>query len=177
MAGPRTTVLRFVTGLAAVALAGVLHVPGARGDDAPLRDAPTPVPSAANATANVTDDDAWVVVVHPSNPARTMNRSDLERIWRRTTAFWPEGQAVVPLNLPGGDPLRHTFQAAVLRAGDEALAQWWNRAYFQGVSPPVVLKTGAAVKAYVAVTPSAIGYIPASEADASVAVVEVDLDR
>lgn len=117
----------------------------------------------------------WVVIVHPANPVHAMKRSDLERVWRRSTKFWADGSAVVPLNLPGGQPLREAFQQAVLRSDDEELAQWWNRAYFQGVSPPVVLQTGAAVKAYVAATPGAIGYIPAADADATVRILEVDL--
>lgn len=178
MAGPRSSVVRVVAGFAAVALAGLLGVTGAQGDETSPRTTPATAPPAANAPVTAPADDAWVVVVHPSNPARTMSRTDLERLWRRTTAFWPDGQAVVPLNLPGGQPLRRRFQDDVLRAGDEELAQWWNRAYFQGVSPPVVLQTGPAVKAYVAVTPGAIGYIPAPEASgATVAVVEVNLGR
>lgn len=119
----------------------------------------------------------WVVVVNPANAVRSTTRSDLERIWRRKTAFWPNGTPVVPLNLPGGEPLRRSFQEKVLRSGDEELAQWWNRAYFQGVPPPVVLQTGAAVRAFVAATPGAVGYIPAAEADATVVVLEVDLGR
>jgi len=172
MAAPRTAVLRVVAGLTAVALAGLLGAPGARGDEA----SPRPATASAPPSASAPDDEAWVVVVHPSNPVRRMKRTDLERLWRRTTAFWPDGRAVVPLNLPGGHPLRHSFQADVLRAGDEELAQWWNRAYFQGVSPPVVLQTCPAVKAYVSVTPGAIGYVSTPEADATVAVVEVELE-
>lgn len=122
-------------------------------------------------------DAGWVVVVHPSNPARTLARSDLERIYRRRTTFWPDGTPVVPLNLPGSDPLRRTFTGEVLRSDEEELATWWNRAYFQGVSPPVVLQTGSSVKAYVAMTPGAIGYVPAADVDASVAAVKVIHER
>lgn len=167
MGTPRAIALRLLAALAVATLAGIAHA-----DDAAPRPAAAPSPSAAAAP---TAEETWVVIVHPSNPSRSFSRSDLERIWRRRTAFWPDGQPVLPLNLPGGTPLRRSFQADVLRADDEELALWWNRAYFQGMSPPVVLHTGAAVKAYVAVTPGAIGYIPATEADATVAVAEVDL--
>lgn len=157
--------------LAGIAVLAVMHVGVAIGGlatDATVSARPAP------ATVGT---EAWVVVVNLANPLRSAPRGDLERIWRRTTSFWPNGTAVIPINLPGAEPLRGDFQEKVLRSSNEELAQWWNRAYFQGVAPPVVLQTGAAVKAYVALTPGAIGYIPAAEADATVAVVEVDLDR
>jgi hypothetical protein len=96
---------------------------------------------------------------------------------RRRMAFWADGTVVVPLNLPSSEPLRRSFREKVLRSDEEELTQWWTRAYFQGVSPPVVLQSGAAVKAYVAITPGAVGYIPAELADSTVTVVEVDLGR
>ncbi len=49
------------------------------------------------------------------------------------------------------------FARSVLRTDDESLATFWNREYFQGVMPPLVLQSPAAVRAYVAATPGAIG--------------------
>ncbi len=77
------------------------------------------------------------------------------------------------MNLPSGDALRSSFHSAVLHDSEEALATFWNREYFQGTAPPVVLRSSRAVRAYVATTPTAIGYIRRSELDASVAEVEV----
>lgn len=125
----------------------------------------------------------WVVVVHPSNRIRGLKRYELDRIYRRSTRFWSEAAAVsptlpiLPINLPPGDPLRDAFSKAVLHADAESLANYWNRAYFQGVMPPMVLQSPAAVRAYVSMTPGAIGYLPADLVDASVVVLKVTPDE
>lgn len=115
----------------------------------------------------------WTVIVHPANPVRRLKATELERIYRRRQRFWPDGGAILALNLPSGDPLRSAFTEAVLHDSEEALATFWNREYFQGTPPPVVLRSSRAVRAYVASTPTAIGYIGRTELDASVAEVEV----
>lgn len=115
----------------------------------------------------------WAVIVHPDNPVRRMDASELERIYRRRMRYWPDGGAILPLNLPSGEPLRTSFTEAILHDSDEALATFWNREYFQGTAPPVVLRSSRAVRAYVATTPTAIGYVDRTELDASVAEVEI----
>lgn len=144
---------------AAMVAGGGLLARGARADD--------------GAAAAVATSRAWVVIVHPSNPLRTIDRAGLEKLFRRRTRFWGDGRAVVAVNLPGDDPLRHAFDAEVLRSSGDQLAMWWNREYFQGVTPPAVMQSSAAVRAFVAATPTAIGYVEASAIDASVAVVEL----
>jgi ABC-type phosphate transport system substrate-binding protein len=115
----------------------------------------------------------WVVIVHPSSPLRSMGLVELERIYRRRSRFWPNGRAIVAVNLPSSDPLRRAFSSEVLHAGEEELATYWNREYFQGVRPPAVLQSTAAVQAFVAATPSAIGYVTEADVDSTVAVVEI----
>jgi ABC-type phosphate transport system substrate-binding protein len=119
----------------------------------------------------------WRVVVHPSNPARVLARSEVERIYRGRTVAWPDGRSIVALNLPGGDDLRSVFTREVLQSGVDELATYWNRQYFHGVEPPPVLQSTQSVCAFVAATPGAIGYVDSCENVASVAVVEVDLER
>jgi len=128
--------------------------------------------SAASAMAE-TAIPAWKVIVHPSNTQRSMTPAELERIYRRRTKFWLGGGAIVPLNLPGEDPLRRAFTLEVLHLDEDELATYWNREYFQGVPPPVVLQSSQSVRAYVAATPNAIGYVRSEDIDATVAVVEV----
>ncbi len=123
---------------------------------------------------------SWVVVVPPSNPVRILKRSELDRIYRRTTRYWNTSTVtqpalpILPINLPPGNALREDFARSVLRTDDESLATFWNREYFQGVMPPLVLQSPAAVRAYVAATPGAIGYLPSDLVDESVAIVRVE---
>lgn len=123
------------------------------------------VPSSANVE--------WKVIVHPANPNRALTREKLERIYRRRMHFWPDGSPIVALNLPSEDPLRRAFTEQALRASEGDMATYWNRQYFQGNSPPVVLQSSRAVRAYVAATPGAIGYVLAPDVDESVASVEI----
>jgi len=141
---------------------------------------PEPPRVDAEESTDASSASSWVVVVRPSNPVRSLKRAELDRIYRRTTRYWnnPPVAAmalpILPINLPPGNPLRDAFTRSVLRADDESLSTYWNREYFQGVLPPMVLHSPAAVRAYVAATPGAIGYLPSDLVDPSVAVVRVD---
>ncbi|MFQ5503322.1 MAG: hypothetical protein ACE5F1_00825 [Planctomycetota bacterium] len=50
---------------------------------------------------------------------------------------------------------------------------FWNRRYFNGVLPPPVLKSPQAIRAYVAKTSGAIGYIPLRDLDTSVKAIRL----
>lgn len=149
---------------------------------------PPPIPGATESTGTTRDSRPaarpalerseaetrrWVVIVHPSSPRRSMSRAELERIYRRRSRFWPDGSAIVALNLPSSDPLRGAFSSEILHADEEAMATYWNREYFQGVRPPAVLQSTAAVRAFVAATPSAIGYVTEADLDPTVAELEI----
>lgn len=129
-----------------------------------------PEPSSHAGTAPVRP---WQLVVNPSNPIRTITRVELERIYRRRSHFWKDGSGILAINLPIGDPLRKEFTEQVLRDDEGELSVFWSREYFHGTAPPAVLQSAAAVRTYVAATINAIGYIPAGDVDASIAVVEV----
>jgi len=138
--------------------------------------AATLVPVRGGAGQATVSQGEWRVIVHPLNPLRSIARVDLERIYRGKSGFWTDGRAILPINLPGTDPLRHLFVKEVLHDTEENLTIWWNRQYFQGIAPPAVLQSSKAVRAYVALTPNAIGYVYAADVDASVAPVDIHVD-
>jgi DNA-binding transcriptional LysR family regulator len=51
------------------------------------------------------------------------------------------------------------------------MEDYWNQQYFQGVLPPHVLASEAAMQRFVAQTPQAIGYLPYCQVDAQLRVV------
>ena len=116
------------------------------------------------------EDVPLVVIVHPERRAQ-LSIEDVAHIYLRRKRFWDNGTPVVPLNLPSGTPLRQRFTQLVLRQSESRLAEYWNRQYFYGVLPPATLASTEAVARYVAADRNAIGYVPASEADASVRVL------
>jgi ABC-type phosphate transport system substrate-binding protein len=115
-------------------------------------------------------DTPLVVIVHPSR-TDTVGLSDLAGIYLRKRRLWYDGAPIVPLNRESGSAARETFSTRVLGSDSAHLASYWNDAYFNGIFPPAVLSSSAAVKRYVATEPQAIGYIDPADVDDSVRAV------
>jgi len=123
------------------------------------------------AQAGLADREGLVaVIVHPERRVE-LSSEEVAQIYLRRKRFWQDGAAIVPLNLPAGTPLRSQFSIRVLHQTESRLADYWNRQYFQGILPPATLASTEAVRRYVASDRNALGYLPASQVDASVRVV------
>lgn len=109
------------------------------------------------------------VIVHPSRADR-LGTADVARIFLRRQRFWRDGSPIVPLNREPGSDARETFSRSVLGGDSARWASYWNDAYFNGVFPPAVLSSSAAVKRYVASQPGAIGYVDPADVDDTVRV-------
>ena len=116
--------------------------------------------AAARAEAPVTN---IAVVVGRQSFVGEIDRDGLRELYLRRQRLWPNGTAAVPVNLPPGSEPRETFSRLVLGRPVRDLVPYWNARYFEGIRPPIVLPSGAAVCAYVAVEPGAIGYLPSEE--------------
>ncbi len=99
------------------------------------------------------------VIVSPGH-AKGIKREDISLIYKRKKMFWNDGSKIQPVNLPAANPLRRAFSQAILGATPEELENYWNDAYFHGISPPHVLSSEQAVAHFVADTQGAIGYLP-----------------
>ena len=95
----------------------------------------------------------------------------LTQIFKRKKILWRRGGRIVPVNLPADSPLRQQFSMQILKQSPEALDVYWNQQYFQGVLPPHVLASEAAILRFVAQTANAIGYLSACSVDDSLRVV------
>jgi ABC-type phosphate transport system substrate-binding protein len=114
--------------------------------------------------------DQVAVIVHRERRVE-LSAEEVAQIYLRRKRFWNDGAPVVPLNLPTANPLRERFSQIVLRQSERRLADYWNRQYFFGILPPATLASTEGVRRYVASDPNAIGYVPASEVDATVRVI------
>jgi len=110
------------------------------------------------------------VIVHPDRVVH-LTVEDLARVYLKKRRFWGDGAPIIPVNLESGNAAREYFSQRVLGRDSHYLSAYWNQMYFQGIFPPVALSSSAAVKRYVAAERNAIGYVDASEVDASVRVV------
>lgn len=122
-------------------------------------------------------DGAWaaslkLVVITASTPPRlSFDRYTLRNVFLKKIFVDKDGQRLIPVNLPAGSPLRQAFVQEVTHLPDAQQDDYWNREYFQGVSPPYVLASQQAVVRFVAATPGAVGYVMSCYADSSVRVV------
>jgi hypothetical protein len=112
---------------------------------------------------------AIIAGTHASYPG--LDLAALRNIYLKRIVVDPGGQALIPVNLPPDSPLRNAFVRSVLRLPEGDLQEYWNRAYFQGITPPYVLPSQAAVVRFVAATPGAIGYVASCTVDDTVRVL------
>ncbi len=69
------------------------------------------------------------------------------------------GTEVFPVNLPANNPLRIYFRKYVLNMDKEEISLYWNEKYYEGITPPIVLKSQKAVKEFLKKVKGSIGYL------------------
>ena len=105
------------------------------------------------------------VIVGKESPVHTLTLDVVRDVYLRRRRLWPDGTRVMPVNLPADSPDRRRFSQSVLGRLPSELVDYWNRLYFDGIRPPLVLRTPEAVLAYLAAEPAAVGYVPADLVD------------
>lgn len=121
--------------------------------------------------------DAIAVVVGAESDVGNVTLDALRELYLRRRRVWPDGSRAIPVNLPADSEVRRMFSKRVLGRLPQDLGGYWNRLYFDGIQPPLVLRTSEAVRAYLAVEPKAIGYLPADEVDRASCRVLLVLDE
>jgi ABC-type phosphate transport system substrate-binding protein len=119
-------------------------------------------------------DPGFVVIVNKANPVRTMTAAELRRIFMKQTRMWPHADSIVPVDWDATSPVREAFSEKVLQRSVREMADYWvQQSVTQGLAPPSTQRSSRALLRFVASVSGAIGYVPASEVDATVAVVKV----
>ena len=92
----------------------------------------------------------------------TLSHDDVSRIFLKKTTKWPNGQPVLPVDLPTSAPSRRAFSKGVLGRDPNEIGAYWNQVIFSGRAvPPVTKSSDNEVLAYVRNNPNAIGYVAA----------------
>lgn len=112
-----------------------------------------------------------VVIGNPAGPD-SLDANQVRDLFTGRSNQLPGGQAAVPLDLDTGNPLREEFHTKVTGRSQAQLNAFWAQQVFTGKGhPPRTVDSTAAMKATVAATPGAVGYIKAEEVDGSVKVI------
>jgi ABC-type phosphate transport system substrate-binding protein len=117
-----------------------------------------------------------VVIANPSVAATEISRAELRDIFTGASSSLRRGIAVTPVLQKQG-PVQDEFLDRYIGRSDSALRAGWRSILFsgQGVMPKT-LDSDAAVVAYVARTPGAIGYVDKSSSHDGVKVLAVRQD-
>ena len=119
----------------------------------------------------------FVVIANASNPAASIAKADLARIFLRKSRAWPGARLPAsPVDQKEASPARKAFIGDVIGKDAAGMTAYWQSQIFVGGStPPPVKASDADVIAFVAGTPGAIGYVsPEVELPATVKALKVD---
>ncbi|MGM0768587.1 MAG: phosphate ABC transporter substrate-binding protein [Pseudomonadota bacterium] len=112
-----------------------------------------------------------VVIGHPAGPD-SISANDVRDLYLNRSKALPDGQSARPYELPEGNAVRAEFHSKVTSRNDAQLKAFWSQQVFTGRGqPPEEAGNAAAMKAQVASTLGAIGYLDEADADDSVKVL------
>ena len=111
------------------------------------------------ATPAATGESRIAVIASAHTPVPAIDSDLLRSIYLKKIFVDSGGRPYIPVNLSPIDNLRRTFLLYIIHMDKPQFQNYWNRQYFQGISPPYVLGSQTAVAEFVAKTPGAIGYV------------------
>jgi phosphate transport system substrate-binding protein len=116
------------------------------------------------------------IVVNRSNPVNEVSLADLRKIYRGQRARWSNGRRVTLVMRDPGAPERDAILRSLYGLDEVEYRRTFLQAIFAGEASdaPKMLATPNGVLRFVFNVPGAIGYVRASDVDASVKMLRVD---
>jgi ABC-type phosphate transport system substrate-binding protein len=100
------------------------------------------------------------VIVHPDNPATSIDRRTLSDIFLKKQTSWPDGERTAPVDHAGRAAVRDEFTEAVHNKSLSAVRNYWQQLIFSGRGlPPPELDSDEAVVSFVLSHRGAVGYV------------------
>lgn len=122
-----------------------------------------------------------VVIVNSANPVENLSMSELKKIFLSERSRWDTGKSVAPVMVTAGAVERTSFLKIVCGMNDAEFGKYFLQAAFTGKSatPPKEVASSQSVKATVAASPGAIGFVQAADfhgdgSDGGVKAVKID---
>ena len=105
---------------------------------------------------------SYRLIVHPSNPAREVDRSFVAQAFLKKVIHWPSGVPIQPIDLDQRSPVRRRWSDEVLNRSIEAVKSYWQQMIFSGRGlPPPEVTSDEQVIDFVLHRAGAIGYVSA----------------
>jgi ABC-type phosphate transport system substrate-binding protein len=125
--------------------------------------------------------DPIVIIVNATNPVDNLAVGELKKLFMSDRSKWDTGKSVAPVMVTAGAPERTAFLKVVCGMSDGDFSKYFLQAAFTGKSatPPKEVGGAASVKAFVASSPGAIGFVKAGDfhgdgSDGGIKSVKVD---
>jgi len=100
------------------------------------------------------------VIVNSSSGTSMVSLSEIRAIFSMRLRRWPNGTPVVVFVMKSDSPIHAEFCKAVLNIYPHQLQAAWDRMVYSGTGKaPTVVNTEEEMRALVAATPGAIGYV------------------
>ena len=114
---------------------------------------------AAVGTRAASGADGFRIIVNPDNPVSAIDWRFLADVYLKKATRWPSDEAIRPVDLGPGSPVRRAFSDEVLKRSVSAIKSYWQQMVFsgRGVPPPELDSEGEIVK-FVLKNPGAVGY-------------------
>jgi ABC-type phosphate transport system substrate-binding protein len=102
----------------------------------------------------------FTVIVNVRNKARSLDKKTVADAFLKKRTQWSDDVVIQPVDQLKSSSVRRAFSSQVLGRSVDAVRTYWNRLVFSGRGvPPPELESDAAVVAFVAKHPGAIGYV------------------
>lgn len=116
----------------------------------------------------------YVVVANKETPVTVVSQKDLKNMYLGKKTTWSDGSRVTVFTRLDSD-INKPFLKQVVNKTPQQYSTYWKKSLFTGTGlPPKDFASDAELKAAIAATPGAVGYIPASALDDSVKKLEIN---
>ena len=103
--------------------------------------------------------ETFKVIVNARTAGEAVPKATLADIYLGRVRRWRDGRPITPVDQPSTSPLRTAFSNVILEMTLPAIRAHWMQRLSAGERPPVARQTDAAIIAFVAGQPGAIGYV------------------
>lgn len=116
------------------------------------------------------------IVVNITNPVDNLSLQEVRKVFLGERSHWPNGRRITLVMLEPGQPERKALIQEVCQMTESEFSRHFLHGVFTGevIVSPKTLASPAGARKFVFNVPGAIGYVRASDVDASVKVIRVD---
>ena len=130
---------------------------------------------AGAAPASAQQKEQYRVIVNAANPATSLSRDELARVYMKKMTSWKTGASVAVVDQSPRSSVRALFSTDVLGRDVATMKNYWQQSLFSGRGvPPIEQPSDDQVLSFVASNQNAIGYVSAdAKLPSGVKVVEI----